>query len=262
MTSTHPGPRPFSRIIAALHLPAFDAHAPSMAWLEDYVLSNVEVFVKGGIDAVKIQDQTREHGAANPRSVARLAALTRLVRRTYPDLSLGVIVQAHDAVAPLAVADAADADFVRLKVFVGAVLNAEGQRDALSLAATAARAEMGRPDIAILADVHDRTSHPLGDVPHETAATWAQKAGADALVITGHDFADSLTRIEAARAAGVTWPVFVGGGVTADNVRSALDVANGVVVSTSIMRKDPFATDLVRWDLDAVRHLVDQTVGR
>ena len=70
-----------------------------------------------------------------------MAALGRAFRKEFPEIQLGIIVQAHDAVAPLAIADAADAHFVRLKIFVGAAVNAEGMRNALSVAATRYRSD-------------------------------------------------------------------------------------------------------------------------
>ena len=246
------------KVIAALHLPPFaGAGARSMAWYEDYVLANVVVFVEAGVPAVKIQDQTRETGAASPRTIARMSALARTVRKAHPNLYLGIIVQAHDAVAPIAIADAAGADFVRLKIFVGASVNAEGVRGALGVEATRYRETIGRSDIQILADVHDRTSHQLAPVPNEMAASWAEKGGADGLVLTGSSFEDSLARVEAARAAGVTAPILIGGGITGANVVQALSIADGVVVSTSLMRSEQPADDLIRWDVDSARRLMD-----
>ena len=52
-------------MIAALHLPDLVAAGRrSMAWLEDYVLTNARVFGEAGIPTVKLQDQTRETGPA------------------------------------------------------------------------------------------------------------------------------------------------------------------------------------------------------
>lgn len=254
---------PLSPVIAALQFPPFrGGTVKPMSWYEDFLLANAAVFVEAGIRAVKIQDETRATGAAQARTLARMSALGRLFRRTYPDVSLGIIVQAHDAVAPLAIADAADADFVRLKVFVGAAVNAEGVRHALSVEATDFRAAIGRPDIAILADVHDRTSHPLVPVTNETAALWAQNMGADALVLTGSSFSDSLGRVEAARQAGVKRPILIGGGIDAGNIATALSTANGVVVSSSLLLKDVSDESLLRWDRGAVDRLLDAAATR
>jgi len=256
-------PRPLPPVIAALQFPPFRGGTRhSMAWYEDFLLQNAAVFVEGGIKAIKIQDETRETGMATQQTVARMAALGRLFRKTYPDIALGIIVQAHDAISPLAIADAADADFVRLKVFVGASLNAEGLREALSVAATDFRAAIARSDIRILADVHDRTSHPLVPVANEMAALWAQNMGADGLVLTGASFADSLNRVETAKTAGVRRPIFIGGGIDAGNIGAALSVADGVVVSSSLLLKSVDPKSLTLWDRLAVEQLMAAVSAR
>jgi predicted TIM-barrel enzyme len=248
---------PLPRVIAALQLPPFRAERRwSMAWYEDFLLTNARVFVEGGIRAIKVQDETREAGRATIHTVARMAALGTAFKREFPSVDLGLIVQAHDAVGPIAIADATGASFVRLKVFVGAVVNAEGERHALGIEALDYRASLGRSDIRILADVHDRTSVPVTKVPHEKAALWAQSLGADALVLTGDSFSDTLHRIETARGAGVRRPILIGGGVDESNVREALGSADSVIVSTSLRRPNVEVNDLVQWDQRAVDRLM------
>ena len=249
---------PVATIIAALQLPPFRVGvARPMAWYEDFLLSNARIFVDAGITAIKVQDETREEGAAAVRTVARMSALGRAFRREFPGVSLGIIVQAHDAVAPLAIADACDADFVRLKVFVGAAVNAEGIRNALNVPATQYRDLIGRPDIRIYADVHDRTCVPLAGMPPAMAAVWAQSLGADGIILTGASFADTLTRITAARAAGVTKPVLIGGGVTVGNIGAALAAADGVIVSTALLRDGAAPDDFALWDREKVMRLIE-----
>jgi len=246
------------KLIAALQLPPFKGGAPrSMGWYEDFLFSNAAIFVEAGIGSIKVQDETREPGGASTQTVARMSALGRAFRKQFPQTQLGIIVQAHDAEAPLAIADASDAHFVRLKVFVGAAVNAEGVRNALSVSATQYRALLGRPDIQIYADVHDRTAHPMVPVADETAALWAQGMGADALVITGSTFDDSLARIATARKVGVKRPIIIGGSVTIGNVRQALDVADAVIVSTALLRDGAAHDDMALWDRDKVLRLVD-----
>ncbi len=237
-----------ARVIAALHLPdpVTEPNLP-MSFLEDYVLGNARIFAEAGIPAIKLQDQTRAPGSASLETVARTAALGALIRREFPRVALGIIVQAHDAIAPLAIAEAAGASFVRLKVYVGASLSSEGTKEALCVAARAYR-QQAAPHVSILADVHDRTSQPLGGVSQPQAAKWAEQMGADALVITGASFPDTLTRIAALREAGVSRPILIGGGVDAGNVAEALDAATGVIVSTALMAQGHGAGARLRWD--------------
>ena len=258
MTTSHPlfAARPGA--IGALHLPDLSvARATSVAWLEDYALANARVFAEAGFPALMLQDQTRTHAEAAAVTIALVAAIGRTIRREFPAMALGIIVQAHDAVAPLSIAHAIGASFVRLKVFVGGSMTAEGPRTALAPVARAYRHEIHAEDVAILADVFDRTSVPMVDMPPERAALWAQSMGADGLVLTGASFADSLERIARAREAGVTRPVVLGGSVTADNVGVALGAADAVIVSTALMRKAHGPDDLLRWDPDLAQRFMD-----
>ncbi len=241
-------------VIAALHLPDFKSETRDMARLEDYLLTNLAAFDDAGVPAVIIQDQTREAGAAPIETVAMMASLVRLARRAHPQVALGVIIQAHDAEAPLAIAHAAGASFVRLKVYVGAAMTSEGSREALGPRARNARLALGRPDIAILTDVHDRTAIPIGDVSLIQACQWAQGLGADGLILTGADFAESLARIAAARKVEIKRKLLIGGGVDPGNVRQALAAADGVIVSRAMMRDGPGSS---RWDPDRVRRFMD-----
>jgi len=240
--------QPQPLVIAALHLPPFGRDY-DMAFLEDYVATNARVFAKAGVPYVKLQDQTRAAGPMRPEALAVTAALGRFLRAEAPGIGLGIIVEAHDPVAGIAIAHAAGADFVRIKVFVGAMVTAQGTRQAIGAQALAVRHAIGRDDIALLADVHDRTAISLAGESAELAAEWAQKTGADGLILTGADFADSLARIERARKAGIKRPILLGGSVTESNVAQSLTSADGVIVSTSLMRKDVGARDVLKWDL-------------
>ena len=245
-------------VIAALHLPDFalSRHRP-MAWFEDYAVANARIFAAAGVPWIKLQDQTRTAGPAAPETLAMTAALARLIRAEVPGLGLGIIIEAHDPAAALAVAHAAGADFVRLKVFVGGAMTAQGPRHGLGAQAVACRAALGRPDIAILADVHDRTAVPLSTESQPFAAEWAAKTGADGLIVTGSSFPDTLARIAAVRSAGVRRPLLIGGGVTEANVGEALHASDGVIVSTALMRKDAGEDDIVRWDADLCRRFME-----
>lgn len=246
-------------VISALHLP--DLGAPrkpiSMAWLEDYVLQNMAIFMKGGLTAVFLQDETLNAGPARPETIAIMSSLGRLARREYPALQLGIIFQAHDPIAPIAVAYATGASFVRIKVFVGAMLKAEGVHEGCGIAARDFRHRLNGEDIAILADVHDRTGFPTIDVPIPVASRWAVHAGADALVLTGRTYAESLQFLQTVRDSGVTRPLLMGGSATEDNVREILQYADGVIVSTALKRKDSPPDDIIQWDIDAISRFMD-----
>ncbi len=245
-------------VIAALHVPDYaKSRHLSVAWYEDYVVTNAKVFAAAGVPWIKLQDQTKTEGNAAADTLALTASLARLLRAEVPEVGLGIIIEAHDPNAALSVAHASGANFVRLKVFVGGAMTAQGPRHGLGARAVAYRAELQRTDIAILADVHDRTAVPLSSESQPFAAEWAAKTGADGLVITGSTFDDTLARITAVRAHGIRKPILIGGSVTEANVGQALAHSDGVVVSSALMRKDAAANDVLRWDADLCRRFMD-----
>lgn len=248
-------------LIGALHLPDLSVRRHlSPAYLEDYALKNAEAFIEGGIRRLFLQDQTRQVGPASVETIALAAAIGRSLKLNFPALSLGIIVQAHDARAPLAIARATGADFVRIKIFVGAAMTFEGPREALGVEAVSYRHQLGCEQVAIMADVLDRTCMPMVDIPFERAALAAARHGADALVLTGETFAHSLERIASARAAGVKRPLILGGSVDRENVERALSLADGVIVSSALMREGTDQDSLLRWDAGKVRALVDAAI--
>lgn len=246
-------------VIAALHLPPFIRGKRSdPAMLEDYLLQNLQVFSQGGIPAVIIQDETPVCGPAYPETIALMASLVRLARREFPQIQLGVIIEAHDAIAPLAVAAACGASFVRIKVYVGAMLKSTGVQQGCGAEASAYRQMLGREDISILADVYDRTGSPIGNAPLEQAERWAVQLGADALILTGSTFNESLDMLNAAREQNLKRPLILGGSVTSENVAQAFTAADGVIVSSALKRKPANSNDLVHWDLAKVTQFMEK----
>jgi predicted TIM-barrel enzyme len=245
-------------IITALHLPQFrHMQKLPMSWLEDYVLQNFSVFVKGGIPAVILQEETLNTSLATPESIAILSVLASKAHLEFPNTQLGIIMQAHDGISPLAVAHASGASFVRLKVFVGAMLKAEGIQQGCGIAARNYRDKIGREDIKILADVHDRTGLPLTNIPIEMASEWAVQTGADGLILTGFSVQESIQYFQKVRETGVNAPLILGGGATEENVSEILQYADGVVVSSALKFPNPDPQNMVLWDIDLVKRFMD-----
>lgn len=245
-------------VIAALHVPALRrGKSISLAWLEDYVMQNMGVFAQAGVPAVILQDQTQTTTGAKPEISAVMSALGRLIRKEYPQIRLGIIVEAHDPETPLAIAHASGAAFVRIKVFVGSMLKAAGIQQGVGIAAVDYRTLLGREDIQILADVHDRTGHSLIGMPIEQASSWAARTGADGLILTGNSFGTSLDMIRSVREAGIKRPLFLGGGATVENIGEALATAEGAIVSQALKRDVVNENDMVLWDVDKAKRFME-----
>ncbi len=246
-------------IIAALHLPvcARGANMPSISQIEDYAMKNMQIFKDGGIPAVILQDETPSPGMARSETLTIMASLARLIKKEFSDIELGIIIEAHDPTAALAVAFASGASFVRIKVFIGAMLKSNGVQMGCGVEASEYRKLINREDLIILADVYDRTGAPLGDLAIEKASQWAVNTGANGLVLTGGCFDDSLKIIQNVRDSGINRPLILGGGVNIDNVRSALKVSDGVIVSTALKRKDIKPNEVLKWDREKIMRFME-----
>jgi membrane complex biogenesis BtpA family protein len=175
---------------------------------------------------------------APPETVAFLSVVGWEIRREM-NWPIGVNVLKNDAPGALAVAAAVGAEFVRLKVYVGAVLGAEGVLAPSSADALRTRQRLGS-STEIWADLFDRTSVPLVPQPLEQIAEWATKfGGASVVIVTGDSWATTLEMARAARRALPDTPVAIGGGVSLANVREALDVADVAIVG-SALEEQPF----------------------
>jgi len=175
---------------------------------------------------------------APPETVAFLSAVGWEIRREM-DWPIGVNILKNDAPGALAVAAAVGAEFVRLKVYVGAVLGAEGVLAPSAADALRTRQRLGS-NVEIWADLFDRTSVPLVQQPLEQIAEWATKfGGASVVIVTGDSWDSTLDMARTARSVLPEVPVAIGGGVTMANVREALDVADVAIVGSALEER-PF----------------------
>lgn len=182
-------------VVAALHLPPFPGSgrpdAQPIPAITEYAIRNISRAVEAGVRAMYLQD-LGDHPVApavQPHTMAGVTAIGSAVRREVPDLALGVCLMSHGAREPLAIAQAIGAQFVRLKVYVGAMVKAEGILQGCAYEAIQYRAQIGAQDVAILADVYDRTGEPLGRMPLVEEARQAATFGrADGLILTGRSF--------------------------------------------------------------------------
>ena len=208
-----------------------------------------------------IQDENLNTGAAFPETIAIMSAVGRLLKREFPALELGIIVQAHDPYAAIAIAQASGADFVRIKVFSGAMLKSEGVRNGIGIEAKNYHTMLGCNEIKIFADCQDREVFPLVPVPIDVHAGWAERSGADALVLTGKDYAQTLEYLKTVGASGVQLPLLCGSSVNKSNVSEILKYADGAVVSSCFQYDDIQQHGYRRWDTEKVKEFMDIVRG-
>ena len=120
------------------------------------------LLAENGVDALMVQN-LGDLPVASIATSAQVAWMTRVTAeiRSFFGGPVGLNLLENDAEAMFAVASAAGADFVRIKVYVGAMLTPFGIESGQAFAAIRARNACDATKVAILADVHDRTGIPL-----------------------------------------------------------------------------------------------------
>lgn len=203
-------------------------------------LAEARILAENGVDVLMVQNLGDVPTAlsATKVQVAWMTRVTSEIRRVYGKPT-GLNMLENDAEAMFAVASAAGADFVRIKIFVGAMLTPFGVEEAQAFAAIRARTHWNAENVAIFADVHDRTGRSIVEDNFEDDLDYAVRLGtADGLVLTGKTYAQTHDLIATARAKVGNVPILVGGGVTTKNVAEINAVADGVIVSSSLKGSD------------------------
>lgn len=171
---------------------------------------------------------------ARPETIAYMTRLGTELRRRFPELVIGVLVN-WDGVASLAVAEAVEADFVRVEhLYTGVSVANSGFMFGQCGEICQMRKRLGSR-IPVYADVQEVNSTyvaPKNKV--DAAADTVRGAFADGVFVSGGNAQESLEygRAIKKRLPGV--PVFLGGGATGENIRELMTVYDGVSVATWI----------------------------
>jgi membrane complex biogenesis BtpA family protein len=231
------GARPMIGMIQLQPLAGSSRHAgdPITAVLE-HALAEAAILSDAGFPFLMVQN-LHDLPVAQRASAAQVAWITRVLAevRSATSKPVGLNLLENDADAMFAVASAGDADFVRIKVYTGAMVTPAGIEAGQAFEAIRARTLYGAAGVAIFADVHDRTGVPVATAGLlDDIRTALAIGGADGIVLTGRSHAETMTMLGGARDAFPKYPILAGGGVNHANVRDVIAVASGAIVSSAL----------------------------
>lgn len=204
--------------------------------ITEQALEETRVLSECGVQTVILQNMgdmpIRQQSA--PEAIAYLSVVGNAIRKNFPDLSLGVLVN-WDGVAALSVADAIGADFVRVEhLYTGAEVTSAGILQGQCCEITALKRKIGT-QIPIYADVWETHGIPICPQPLDEAA-WqcVHEAFADGLFLCGKGAQKSIEMASIVRKRVPEVPLYLGGGATGDNVKELLKFYDAVCVATWI----------------------------
>jgi len=226
-----------------VHLPALPGAAAasmSMDRIIDRACREAELLAVAGFDAVIVENFGDAPFAAERAPSETIAAMAIVVDHVVRACGarVGVNVLRNDAAAGLAIAAAAGADFIRVNVLSGVYATDQGFITGRAAEIAARRAAL-TTRVCIAADVHVKHAQPVSQPDVALAAEeTAYRAGADVLILSGEATGSptDLNAVARVRKAVPDRPLWIGSGVTARTVRAYLDIADGVIVGTSLKR--------------------------
>jgi membrane complex biogenesis BtpA family protein len=192
----------------------------------------------GGADGCLIQTVDRVYPAADEADYARVAAMAAIVKAvadaTGPTFHIGVQIMLNALKASVAVAKICGGSFLRCTALVGATLSASGMVEANPHDFLLYRARLGANHIKLIAEVHSRHFHWLGDRPTADVARMVVRAGAHAVEVSHPDEDTNARLVRDIKHAQPNLPVILGGYTTHENVARRLAEADGAFVGACL----------------------------
>src|SRR5262249_29434997 len=190
-------PKPLIACIHLMPLPGSPCYAGTMREVYDTALAEAEIFARYSIDGLIVEnfrDIPFYPHALPAETIAALTAVTREIVR-MAQVPVGVNALRNDAQAALAIATAAEADFIRVNVHMGTVVSDQGIIQGTSHATLRLRAAL-RSHVLIFADAGVKHATSLADRGLATETRDLTERGlVDAVIVSG-DYTGASTRLE------------------------------------------------------------------
>jgi uncharacterized protein len=233
-------PAPRLTMVVTLHappLPGAPGYSGDWSAVQRRVLEDAERYLEHDVDGLLLEnfgDVPFFPHTVPPITISCLTALAVQLRR-LTDKPLGVNLLRNDAAGALAVARAADAQFIRVNVLCGARVSDQGLLEGRAHELLRLRRDWDAEEIAILADVQVKHSAPLAARPlEEEVVETRERGGADAIIITGPatGVATELEDLQCASRVLDRRLVWVGSGITPARVPDVARYAGGLIVGS------------------------------
>lgn len=203
----------------------------------DQALQEAQLLAEAGFDALIIENMhDRPYlKTAQPETIAHMAVISRAIKQQC-QIPIGVQVLAGANQAALAVAHAADADFVRVEGFVFGHIADEGYIESCAGELLRYRKHIGAEHIAVIADIKKKHSaHAItADVNIAETAKAAEFFLVDGVIVTGTSTATPAAIEDLANVRSTSQqPLLIGSGLTPDNLADYIAHADGFIIGSA-----------------------------
>ncbi|MDD3049876.1 MAG: BtpA/SgcQ family protein [Candidatus Cloacimonetes bacterium] len=231
------GKKPVIAMIHVQALPGTPGNRFSINEIVEFAVKEADIFQKYRVDAIMLEnmhDIPYLNRKIGPEIVACMTRVAVAVKQTV-SVPLGIQILAAANKEALAVAQAANLEFVRVEGFVFGHVADEGYIDSCAGELLRYRRHLNAEHIAILTDIKKKHSaHSItSDVTLAETAKAAEFFLSDGLIVTGASTgmeADLNEIVEVKEKSHL--PVIVGSGITRENFRNYKDYADGFIIGS------------------------------
>ncbi len=229
-------------LIGVVHLralPGAPDYAGDMAAVVAAACADAQALQDGGAHGVIVEnfgDRPFYKDKVPAETVAAMTLCVHAVQGVFTKGPVGINVLRNAARAALGIAAATQAGFVRVNVHTGVAVTDQGVITGRAAQTLRERARLGL-SVPVLADVHVKHATPLGEESLEqTALDTYHRGGASALIVSGAGTgaAADAGDVGRVRRAVPMAPLWLGSGVTLDNLASVCERADGAIVGTAL----------------------------
>jgi membrane complex biogenesis BtpA family protein len=236
------------KLVGVIHLPPLagspGAHhrspAEALQAAGMRAVEEAQLLARAGYDGVILEnfgDLPFYKDTVPPETVASLSVIAGAVREVV-DISIGINVLRNDARAALAIASVTGCDFIRVNILSGIAATDQGLIEGQAAWLIRERDRL-HAEVGIFADVHVKhavtlSSFDIGLSIEELGL----RAKADAVILTGPTTGRLVDRqlleyaSEIAKRRNI--PLYLGSGVTRDQIKDLLPLVNGMIVGSDL----------------------------
>lgn len=239
-------------VVAMIHvgaLPGTPGHRQTLDEIARGACAEARLYEAAGVDCLMLEnmrDVPYLRGAVGPEIVAAMTMLACAVR-AVTRLPIGLQILAAADIEAMAVAHAAGLDFIRTECFAFAHIADEGIMESNAAKLLRYRRQIGATDVQVWADIKKKhSSHAwTADLTLGDMAEAAEFMGAETIIVTGVSTGKPPSATEVAQARDrCRLPVFVGSGVSMENIGELLTAADGLIVGSHFKRNGHWANEI------------------
>jgi len=238
MASLFSHPKSVVGVIHVGALPGTPRSSQTVSELIALARNEAKLYREGGVDGVIIEnmhDVPYLRGEVGPEIVAAMTAIAAEVKGEW-GLPVGVQLLAGANIEAMAVAHAAGLDFIRAEGFAYAHVADEGLIQASAAELLRYRRMIGATRVQVWTDVKKKhAAHAItADVSLGETAETVEFMGADCVIVTGSATGKppNVADVQEAKSH-CRLPVFLGSGITQNNVAEFYNDADGFIIGTA-----------------------------